>query len=55
MDHIDLLAGRVWLVPTLQTAALETTARSFVALVFRDVGLLYVLVSDRDKRFTSAF
>jgi hypothetical protein len=49
--------GRVWLVPTFKTATSERTARIFVAAatVFRDVGLLDVLVSDRDTRFTSAF
>jgi transposase InsO family protein len=53
--HIDLLTGRVWLVPTFKTATSETAARNFVASVFRDVGLPGVLVSDRDTRFTSAF
>ena len=53
--HIDLLTGRVWLVPTFKTATAETAARNFVASVFRDVGLPDVLVSDRDTRFTSAF
>ena len=53
--HIDLLTGRVWLVPTNKTATAETAARNFVASVFRDVGLPDVLVSDRDTRFTSAF
>jgi hypothetical protein len=52
--HIDLLTGRVWLVPTFKTATSETAARNFVASVFRDVGLPDVLVSDRDTRFTSA-
>jgi len=53
--HIDLLTGRVWLVPTSKTATAETAARNFVGSVFRDVGLPDVLVSDRDTRFTSAF
>jgi hypothetical protein len=53
--HIDLLMGRVWLVPTSKSATAETAARNFVASVFRDVGLPDVLVSDRDTRFTSAF
>ena len=53
--HVDLLTGRVWLVPTTKTATAETAARNFVASVFRDVGLPDVLVSDRDTRFTSAF
>ena len=44
--HIDLLTGRVWLVPTAKTATSETAARKFVASVFRDVGLPDVLVSD---------
>jgi hypothetical protein len=34
--HIDLLTGRVWLVPTFKTATSETAARNFVASVFRD-------------------
>ena len=50
-----VLTGRVWLVPTFKTATSETAARNLVASVFRDVGLLDVLVSDSDTRFTSAF
>jgi hypothetical protein len=53
--HIDLLTGRVLLVPTFKTATSQTGARNFVASVFRNVGLPDVLVSDRDTRFTSAF
>ena len=53
--HIDLLTGRVWLVPTMKTATADVAARNFVHSVFRDVGLPDVLVSDRDPRFTSAF
>jgi hypothetical protein len=53
--HIDLLTGRVWMVPTSKTATAETAARNFVGSVFRDVGLPDVLVSDRDTRFTSVF
>jgi hypothetical protein len=53
--HIDLLTGRVWLVPTFKTATAETAARNYVGSVFRDVGLPDVFVSDRDTRFTSAF
>ena len=53
--HIDLLTGRVWLVPTFKTATAEGAARNFVGSVFRYVGLPAVLVSDRDTRFTSAF
>ena len=53
--HIDLLAGRMWLVSTFKTATAETAARNFVTSVFRDMGLPDVLVSDRDTRFTSAF
>ena len=53
--HIDLLTGRVWLVPTFKTATAETAARNFVTSVFRDMELPDVLVSDRDTRFTSAF
>ena len=37
--HIDLLTGRVWLVPTFKTATAETAARNFVTSVFRDMGL----------------
>ena len=53
--HIDLLTGRVWLVPTFKTTTAEGAACNFVGSVFRDVGLPDVLVSDRDTRFTSAF
>jgi hypothetical protein len=55
--HVDLLTGRVWLVPTFKTATSATAARNFVSSVFRrgDVGLQDVLVSDRDTRFTSTF
>ena len=49
---IDLLTGRVWLVPTFKTAAAEEAARNFVGSVSREVGLPEVLVSD--TRFTSA-
>ncbi len=52
---IDLLTGRVWLVPTFKTATAETAARNYVGSVIRDVGLPDVLVSDRDTRFTRAF
>ena len=44
-----------WLVPTTKTATAETAARNFISLVFSDVGLPGVLVSDRNTRFTSAF
>ena len=53
--HIDLLTGRVWLVPTFKTATAKETACNFVRSVFRDVGLPDLLVSDRDSRFTRAF
>jgi hypothetical protein len=57
--RIDLLTGRVWLVPTFnlsfKTVTLATAARNFVSSVLRDVGLPDVLVSDRDTCFTSAF
>ena len=53
--HIDLLTGRVWLVPTFKTATAETAARNFIGSVFRDVELQDALVSDRDTRFTSPF
>ena len=46
--HVDLLTGRVWLVPTFKPATSEVAARNFVALVFRDVGLPDTIVSDRD-------
>ena len=32
--HIDLLTGRVWLVPTVKTATAETAERNFVPSVF---------------------
>ncbi len=41
---IDLLTGRVWLIPTFKTATAEMAARNFVSSVFRDVGLPDVLV-----------
>ena len=53
--HIDLVTGRVWLVPTSKATTAETAARNFVGSVFRVVGLPDVLVSDRDTRFTSVF
>jgi hypothetical protein len=37
--YIDLLTGRVWLVPTFKAATSATATRSFVASNFRDVGL----------------
>ena len=36
--HSDILARRVWLVPTRKTATAETAARNFVSSLFRDVG-----------------
>ena len=48
--HIDLLTGRVWLVPTFKTATAEEAARDFVGSVFRDVGLPDVLVSSTTQR-----
>ena len=51
--HIDLLTGRVWLVPTFKTATAETAALNFMASVFRSVGLPDTIVSDRDVRFTA--
>jgi hypothetical protein len=55
--HIDLLTGRVWLVPTfrVKTATAEVAARNFVGSVFHDVGLLDIIVSDRDTHFTGSF
>ena len=46
-EHIDLLTGHVWLVPTFKTATARTAARNFVASVFLNVGLPDVIVSDR--------
>ena len=51
--HIDLLTGRVWLVPTVKTATADVAARNFVGSVFRDVWLPDVLVTDRDTRFNN--
>ena len=51
--HIDLLTGRVWLVPTFKTVTAETAALNFMASVFRSVGLPDTIVSDRDVRFTA--
>ena len=53
--QIDLLTGRLWLVPTFKTAAAATAARSLVASVLRGAGLPGVLASDRGTRFASAF
>jgi hypothetical protein len=53
--HIDLLTGRVWLVPTSETATAEVAARNFVGSVFRGVGLPDTFVSDRDARFAGSF
>ncbi len=53
--HIDLLTGRVWLVPTFKTATAETAARNYAESVFLCVGLPDVLVSNSDTRFTGAF
>jgi hypothetical protein len=50
--HIDVLTGRVWLVPTFKSSAAAT---NFMGSVFRYVGLPDTLVSDRDTRFTSEF
>jgi len=53
--HIDLLTGRVWLVPTVKTCTSEMAAANFVGSVFRDVGLPDCIVSDRDTRFVAEF
>ena len=53
--HVDLLTGRLWLVPTFKTATAADAADNFISSVFRDVGLPDVIVSDRDTRFTSGF
>ena len=50
--HIDLLAGRMWLVSTFKTATAET---ALCVLCVPRLGLPDVLVSDCDTRFTSAF
>ena len=49
--HVDLLTGRVWLVPTVKTCTSEMAAADFVGSVFKDVGLLYCIVSNHDTRF----
>jgi hypothetical protein len=43
--HIDLLTGRVRLVPTRKSATAEIAARKFVGSVFRYAGLPHVLVA----------
>ena len=53
--HVDLLTGRVWLVPTFKSATSEVAACNFIALVFHDVGLPNTIVSDRDCQFTEEF
>ena len=53
--HIDLLTGRVWLVPTFKTATSAVAATNFLSSVVRSVGLPDCIVSDRDTRFTSSF
>ena len=49
--HVDLLTGRVWLVPTVKTCTSETAAANLVGTVFRDVGLPDCFVSDCYTRF----
>jgi len=46
--HIDVLTGRVWLVPTFKSVTSSAAATNFMSSVFRDVGLPDTLVSDRD-------
>ena len=53
--HIDLLTGRIRLVPTTKTVTAEEAARNFIGSVFRDVGLPDTPVGDRDPRFTIRF
>ena len=53
--QIDLLTGRVLLVPTVKTCTSEMAAANFVGSVFRDVGLPDCIVSDRDTRFVAEF
>ena len=53
--HIDLLTGRVWLVPTFKSSTAEAAARNFIGSVFRDVGLPDTIVSDRDCWLTAEF
>ncbi len=50
------MTGRVWLVtPTFKSVTSSAAATNFMSSVFRDVGLLDTLVSDRYTRFTSEF
>jgi hypothetical protein len=53
LAHIDLLTGRVLLVPNFKIATSATAAG--ISSVFSNVGLPDLLVSDRDTRFASAF
>ena len=52
--HINLLPGRVWIVPTFKTATSAAAARKFISSIFRHVGLPGVLVLGSGLRFTSA-
>ena len=51
--QINLLTGRVWLVPTVKTCTSEMVAANFVGSVFKDVGLQDCIVSDSDTRFVA--
>ena len=55
--HIDLLKGRLWLVPTPKAATAQSAAHNFAVSVFREVRLPDVLVSDSNlnMRLASAF
>ena len=56
--HIDLLKGRVWLVPTLKAATAQSAAHNFAVSVFRDVRLPDrpdVLVSNHNLNSCGAF
>ena len=53
--QMDLLTGRVWLVPTFKSATAELATRNFVDSVVRSVGLPDCIVTDRDTRVTSTF
>ena len=53
--HLDLLTGRVWLVPTFKTCTAQDAATNFIGSVFRELGLPDCIVSDRDTRFVADF
>lgn len=55
MVAVDLLTKRAFFIPTTTDADVEQTAERFFNGVVRLVGLPEVIVSDRDKLFTSDF